>query len=65
MDFKTDLVATPDDLSAAAARHGPQINLYRRVASVLTGVPPEQIVCVLIFTRFRKFITVQATVPRK
>jgi ATP-dependent exoDNAse (exonuclease V) beta subunit len=49
-DFKTDRVSEAE-LAAATARHAVQLNLYRRVAAVLAGVPMAQVTCELVFTR--------------
>jgi ATP-dependent exoDNAse (exonuclease V) beta subunit len=49
-DFKTDRVAEAD-LATATARHAAQLNIYRRVAAVLAGVPVAKVSCELVFTR--------------
>ena len=53
-DFKTDYVETEADVVTAMARHTRQLNLYRQVAAVLTGLDPEQVVCELVLTRLRR-----------
>jgi ATP-dependent helicase/nuclease subunit A len=59
-DFKTDRVAGDADVAAAVARHAGQLNLYRRVAAVLTGLDVAAVACELVFTRLRRL----ARVPR-
>jgi ATP-dependent exoDNAse (exonuclease V) beta subunit len=59
-DFKTDWVVGDADLAAAVARHAGQLNLYRRVAAVLTGLEVAAVACKLVFTRLRRL----ASVPR-
>ncbi len=49
-DFKTERLPGSGDLTEAVLRHQPQINLYRRVVAVLTGLAPADIGCELIFT---------------
>ena len=49
-DFKTERVPNPSRVGDAVRRHSGQLNLYRRVAAVLTGLPPSEIACELIFT---------------
>lgn len=50
-DFKTDQIAAGDDLAGYIERHAAQLNLYRRIAGLLTGLPPERVGCELVFTR--------------
>jgi len=59
-DFKTDRVAGEADIAAAVERHAAQLNVYRRVAAMLAGLPPAAVECELILTRRRR----SATVPR-
>jgi ATP-dependent helicase/nuclease subunit A len=59
-DFKTDLVAGEADVAAAVARHAGQLNLYRQVAAVLTGLDMAAVACELVLTRLRQL----ARVPR-
>lgn len=46
MDYKTGRIA----VAAAVERHAGQINLYRRVVAVLTGLPVESVRCTLVLT---------------
>jgi ATP-dependent exoDNAse (exonuclease V) beta subunit len=57
-DFKTDRVEGDRGLAAAVARHARQLNLYRRVAGVLTGVPAGTVRVELVFTALRKSVEV-------
>jgi ATP-dependent exoDNAse (exonuclease V) beta subunit len=59
-DFKTDRVVGDADVAAAVARHAGQLNLYRRVTAVLTGLPVAAVACELVLTRLRRL----ANVPR-
>ena len=60
-DFKTDRVATEADVAVAVERHQAQLNVYRRVVAMLTGLPVEAVACRLVFTRLRRL----ADVPRE
>ncbi|MBC7369527.1 MAG: PD-(D/E)XK nuclease family protein, partial [Undibacterium sp.] len=60
IDFKTDRLADAAEVVAGLARHAGQLNLYRRVVAVLTGLAPSQVRCVLVFTRLRSVETVAA-----
>jgi ATP-dependent exoDNAse (exonuclease V) beta subunit len=55
-DFKTDRVDEPDELVAAANRYREQLETYRRVAAVLTGLPPGDVQWVLVFTHPGKLV---------
>lgn len=51
VDFKTDRPRAGEPLVAGAlARHGGQLNQYRRVAAALTGLPASQVKCFLVLT---------------
>lgn len=53
-DFKTDRVAPePAAVAAAAARHRPQLALYREVLARLTGLAPAAVRADVIFTAVR------------
>jgi ATP-dependent helicase/nuclease subunit A len=58
IDFKTDRVASDADVAMAVERHAGQLNLYRRVVAVLTGLKPSQVICQLVFTRLQRVVTV-------
>jgi ATP-dependent helicase/nuclease subunit A len=53
-DFKTDVVDNESQLAAAVGRHRAQLNLYRRVAAVLTGLSSTEIAAELVFTALRR-----------
>jgi ATP-dependent helicase/nuclease subunit A len=59
IDFKTDQVSSAGECAAASGRYAQQLEHYRRVAGVLTGVPLEQITCVLAFTRVQEIAVVE------
>ena len=59
VDFKSDRVEEPDEIGVATERHAGQLDLYRRIAAVLTGVSPERIDCQLVFTGTRRAITMR------
>ena len=58
IDFKTDRVTDAADVAAAVGRHAGQLNLYRRVVAVLTGLASSEVSCELIFTRLQRAETV-------
>ncbi len=49
-DFKTERLPRSGEVKDAVLRHQGQINLYRRVVAVLTGLEPAAVCCELIFT---------------
>jgi ATP-dependent helicase/nuclease subunit A len=57
-DFKSDQIEDESVLAAAVERHTPQLNLYRRVAAVLTGLPASEVGCQLVFTARREIAPV-------
>jgi ATP-dependent exoDNAse (exonuclease V) beta subunit len=46
MDYKTGRIT----MAEAVERHAGQLNLYRRVVAVLTGLPVESVRCTLVLT---------------
>ena len=58
-DFKTDRVADDAAWQDAIRRHTPQLNVYRRVAAVLAGVPVAMVGCELVFTRLQRPMRVE------
>lgn len=50
LDFKTDAVATEEDMAARAAGYAPQLALYVPAVMRMTGLKPEAIHKALIFT---------------
>jgi ATP-dependent helicase/nuclease subunit A len=59
-DFKTDRIEDGAGLAPAVARHAGQLNLYRRVAAMLAGLPDAAVACELVFTRCRRCTKVTA-----
>jgi ATP-dependent helicase/nuclease subunit A len=57
-DFKTDRVNSDADLPRLAARHAAQLQLYRRVAARLTGLPDGAVDARIVFTRGRRLMPV-------
>jgi ATP-dependent helicase/nuclease subunit A len=57
-DFKTDRLVSEADVERAVRSHSAQMNLYRAVASRLTGVGETAIACALVFTRLRRVVVV-------
>lgn len=53
IDFKTDRVATADEISESAGKYRPQLETYREVLQRMTGLSASVIGCCLIFTRSR------------
>jgi ATP-dependent helicase/nuclease subunit A len=53
LDFKTDRVATAEEIAEAASKYRPQLETYREVLQRMTGLPATAILCRLIFTRSR------------
>jgi ATP-dependent exoDNAse (exonuclease V) beta subunit len=57
-DFKTDRMAGDADVAMTVARHAGQLNLYRRVAAVLTDVTVVAVACELVLTESRRLVNV-------
>ncbi|ACB73934.1 UvrD-helicase domain-containing protein [Opitutus terrae] len=62
-DFKTDRVGESPQWDELARRHAGQLNLYRRVATVLTGLPAMAITSEAVFTRARRAVAVTDATP--
>jgi hypothetical protein len=58
IDFKTDRVASEMELTDAMRRHAAQLNLYRRVAAVLAGVPSAAVGAEIVFSALRRRVSV-------
>ncbi|AHF91341.1 DNA helicase UvrD [Opitutaceae bacterium TAV5] len=50
-DFKTDRLRDDADHARATARYASQLDIYRRAAALLTGLPVEKIETRLLFTK--------------
>ena len=59
-DFNAARITREPDVAAAVSRHAPQLNLYRRVAGVLTSLPPERIRGELVLTQVQRRVDVPA-----
>ncbi len=55
IDFKTDDTPDAEALEEKSRGYAPQLALYRRAVSRLTGLPPERVTCHLLFLRGRQF----------
>lgn len=53
LDFKTDRVASEDEIGASTETYRPQLETYRGVLGRMLRIPPEKIRCQLLFTRPR------------
>jgi len=56
VDFKTDVVTDDAVLEEKLEGYRPQISLYRKAISKLTGLPPTAIRCSLLFTRLKRLV---------
>ena len=60
-DFKTDSVGeSATEVAAVVAKHSAQLNPYRRVVAVLTGLEVRAVACELVLTRLRRSVAVPA-----
>ncbi len=58
-DFKTDRVRAGEDATVRTEeKHSGQLNVYRRVAAVLTGLPVDRVRCTLVMTATCRLIEV-------
>ena len=57
VDFKSDRLEVSEKIGEAAKRHAGQLDLYRRIVALLTGVSVARIDCQLVFTGSRQAIT--------
>lgn len=55
VDFKTDHADSPDQLRR---RHAVQLNAYALIVSRITGIPPENITCVIVSTHLKETILI-------
>ena len=59
IDFKTDRQRSGEDSTRAGEEHAGQLNLYRRVAAVLTGLPINRVRSTLLMTARRELVEVK------
>ncbi|QYM79561.1 UvrD-helicase domain-containing protein [Horticoccus luteus] len=57
-DFKTDRVGNEGEIARAVERHAGQLDIYRRAAAVLTGLPVAAVVTELVFTAAARRVVV-------
>ena len=62
IDFKTDRFGPSDGDGVAVAKHADQLNLYRRVAAILTGLPEARVGCSLVLTAGPRLVMVPQSV---
>ncbi|MBP7143068.1 MAG: UvrD-helicase domain-containing protein [Opitutaceae bacterium] len=55
-DFKTDRVANRGEAHLAARRYAGQMELYRKAAARLCGVPIGEVTAALVFTKIREVV---------
>lgn len=58
IDFKTDRLASEDEIARAVQRYAEQLILYRRAAARLAGVQLDQVTCKLLLTDARRIMPV-------
>jgi ATP-dependent exoDNAse (exonuclease V) beta subunit len=58
IDFKTDRVRAGDEVGRISEQHAGQLELYRRVAGVLTGLATNRVKCALVMTATRRLVEV-------
>jgi len=56
LDFKTDRVASPEDIEKSIAVYRPQLETYRQVLSLMLALPAEKITATLLFTRMATLV---------
>ncbi|MEZ6234916.1 MAG: UvrD-helicase domain-containing protein [Phycisphaerales bacterium] len=49
IDFKTDRLASPDELAERVAHYSPQVRAYQRAVARMFALPPERVRGVLVF----------------
>lgn len=49
-DFKTDRLSGASEVSSAAARHAPQLRIYKTAVSRLAGLSPQDVRLAVVFT---------------
>lgn len=57
-DFKTDRAEAPADLRALVRPHVSQLELYRRVAALLTGLPTAAVTSEVVFTALGRAVSI-------
>ena len=58
IDFKTDRAKAGEEAARAVEKHASQLDLYRRVAALLTGLPEDRVKCALVLTAGRSLVDV-------
>jgi ATP-dependent helicase/nuclease subunit A len=60
-DFKTDHVANDKSVALLRQRYAAQLEIYRRAASILAGVRPQNVEAKLVLTRLRQLVPMPAS----
>ena len=58
IDYKTDRAKADENAARIIERYAGQLNLYRRVAGILTGLPLQRVKCSLVMTASRSLLEV-------
>ncbi|MFP4014992.1 MAG: UvrD-helicase domain-containing protein [Chitinispirillaceae bacterium] len=56
MDYKTNRVSTDSEIEEASRQYVPQLDVYRRMVAMLTGLEVETVRCGLLFVRPRRYV---------
>ena len=56
LDFKTDRVASDEDIERSIKVYRPQLETYRQVLALILQLPEEKISASLLFTRLSKLV---------
>jgi ATP-dependent exoDNAse (exonuclease V) beta subunit len=59
IDFKTNNVTNDEEIAKAVAHYRPQMETYRVALSRLTGLAPDKIDCLLIFTQPQRIVAIE------
>lgn len=59
LDYKTNRVTTDSEIEEASRQYVPQLDVYRRMVSMLTGLGVDDVKCGLLFVRPRRFVELE------
>ncbi len=59
MDYKTNSVSNDSEIDTASHQYLPQLEIYRKMVSILTGLDVEQIDCGLLFVRPCRYLPLE------
>jgi ATP-dependent exoDNAse (exonuclease V) beta subunit len=60
LDFKSDRVDDEASLNRAVESHRAQMQLYRKALAHITGIPPDRISTLLLFTSSPRIVTLSS-----